>query len=230
MDPIIIKDDFSITQDDSYNNLYTIHFNSYSESLIKSVSKTKILLGATCTNDFNSLTFKANSVKTFKQFQKDHTKIYGSSTICYAILLKMVKSLVYQLSYLISITSQTFIGYNPENIIVINDDKFIYLSNEHLHNMEREYITITCPFEQKDFYMSPEIIKLNQIPSFVHYKCSYFSLGYLLLVSLIGSDIDINTENPHFLIENLPIKGTQLYWLLKRCLDPEPKNRSIIFI
>ena len=114
MDPIIIKDDFSITQDESYNNLYTIHFNSYSESLIKSVSKTKILLGATCTNDFNSLTFKANSVKTFKQFQKDHTKIYGSSNICYAILLKMVKSLVSQLSYLISITSQTFIGDDIE--------------------------------------------------------------------------------------------------------------------
>ena len=32
------------------------------------------------------------------------------------------------------------------------------------------------------------------------------------------------------ILERLSIKGTKLYWLLKRCLDEEPKRRSIIFI
>ena len=69
---IIIKNPtFQIGQDEDNKYIYKIFFSSYNEEIIKSITKTKIILGATTTEKYNTLTFKATSVQTFKQFQED---------------------------------------------------------------------------------------------------------------------------------------------------------------
>ena len=50
----------------------------------------------------------------------------------YNLVLKMTHNLVTQLKYLISHFSQTFLGYSPENLIVIDKHKFVYLCDEFL--------------------------------------------------------------------------------------------------
>ena len=234
---IIIKNPtFQIGQDEDNKNIYKIFFNSYNESIIKSITKTKIILGATTTEKYNTLTFKATSVQTFKQFQEDLERETGEKKMNYELVIKMIHNLAIQLNYLIINNSKTFLGYSPENLIVIDKNKYIYLSNEYLLDIDDEQVIITFPFFQNEFLMSPELLNIKEIPSFINYKVTYFSFGYLILYGLSGDDNLINDnektieEKIKLQMETPSIKNTKLYWLLKRCLVEESKNRSILFI
>jgi hypothetical protein len=175
-------------------------------------------------------------VQSFEEYQKDVEKETGEKKMNYESTLKMTHNLATQLNYLITNNSKTFLGYSPENLIVIDKNKYIYLSNEYLLDIDDEQVIITFPFSQNDFLLSPELLNIKEIPSFINYKVTYFSFGYLILYALLGDDNLINNtdktiqEKIKLLMETTSIKNTKLYWLLKRCLVEEPKNRSIIFI
>jgi hypothetical protein len=157
----------------------------------------------------------------------------------YNLVLKMTHNLVTQLKYLISHFSQTFLGYSPENLIVIDKHKFVYLCDEFLLDIknenDNENVTISYPFTRDDFFMAPELYCIKEIPSFLNYKVSYFSLGCLILFGLLGDDDFIKEDCVEDLqqikkhLDSLIIKNTKLYWLLERCLVEEPTNRSILF-
>ena len=236
MNIIIKNDNFNIGQDQSDNQTFTIFFDSYNEALIKSISKTRIILGATTTEKYRSLTFKATSVLTFFDFQKELERENKSLKLTYNLALKMTHNLVTQLNYLITQFSKTFLGFSPKNLIIIDKSKFVYLCDEFLLDIIKngENLLIKSPFTQDDFFFSPELLSIKEIPSFVNYKVSYFSLGYLILYTLLGDDIDSEDLQEKDKIchrmNTLIIKNTKLYWLLERCLVEEPKNRSILFI
>ena len=220
----MIYDDFKIVQDERNPYIYTIEFSPYinSEPLLHSITKTNILIGTTITNDYKTLQFKAISVKSFTQYKEEQLKKnhYG---ITYQEILLLLNNLVTQMEYLIKHTKHTFIGYHPKNIIVVDDNKYIYLSNEHLHSIKNDNILLTCPFTKKDFFFSPELEKIKEIPSKIHYKTSYYSLA-CLIIDVFKEQEDQEEMNA------LSIKNTKLYWLLKRCLHEEPNKRSILFI
>ena len=96
-------------------------------------------------------------------------------------------------------------------------------------------MTISYPFTRDDFFMAPELYCIKEIPSFLNYKVSYFSLGCLILFGLLGDDDFIKEDCVEDLqqikkhLDSLIIKNTKLYWLLERCLVEEPTNRSILF-
>ena len=247
MNIIIKNENFYIGQgeDEIDNKSFTIFFDSYNEALIKSISKTKIILGATTTEKYKTLSFKAISVQRFSDFQSELERKNKTLKIPYNLVLKMTHNLVTQLKYLITNFSQTFLGYSPENLIVIDKHKFVYLCNDFLldikngndynNDNDNDYnVLISYPFTRDDFFMAPELYCIKEIPSFVNYKVSYFSLGYLILYTLLGDDIDSEDLQEKDKIchrmKTLIIKNTKLYWLLERCLVEEPKNRSILFI
>ena len=118
----------------------------------------------------------------------------------------MVRSLTKQLNYLIEKEYCTIIGYTEDEIIVINDEKFAFLGSELIANLDSNsyedqhehedqdledqdsdlnlnpiFATINCPFNSNDFFFSPEIVRLKEIPARVHYKIAYFSLACLLI-------------------------------------------------
>jgi hypothetical protein len=239
---IIIKNDgFYIGQgqDEIDNKSFTIFFDSYNEALIKSIAKTKIILGATTTEKYKTLSFKAISVQKFSDFQCELDRKNKTLKMPYNLILKMTHNLVTQLKYLISHFSQTFLGYSPENLIVIDKHKFVYLCDEFLLDIKNENdnnnVTISYPFTRDDFFMAPELYCIKEIPSFLNYKVSYFSLGCLILFGLLGDDDFIKEKCVEGLqqikkhLDSLIIKNTKLYWLLERCLVEEPRNRSILF-
>ena len=241
MNIIIKTDNFYIGQDQLDNQTFTIFFDSYNEALIKSLLKTRIILGATTTEKYRSLTFKATSVLTFFNFQKELERENKSLKLTYNLALKMTHNLVTQLNYLITQFSKTFLGFSLKNLIIIDKSKFVYLCDEFLLDIIKngengEKILIKSPFTRDDFFFSPELLSVKEIPSFVNYKVSYFSLGYLILSCLLGYDMESDSEDlPEkdkisHRMTTLYIKNTKLYWLLERCLVEEPKNRSILFI
>ena len=56
--------------------------------------------------------------------------------------------------------------------------------------------------------MSPELLNIKEIPSFINYKVAYFSFGYLILYGLSGDDNLLN-DNEKTIQERIP-KETQI--------------------
>jgi hypothetical protein len=228
---IISNNEYKIQQYE--DNLYKILFYLPSEALIKSLVKTNIVIGSTVTNNYKVIQLKATSIKSFQQFKKEQGQLD------FTIITAMIQSLVIQLSYLIRNCAKTFIGYNPERIIVIDNNKFIYITNEYLLDIvDNDKAIISFPFikdmKKKEFYMAPELISLEQIPAKLDYKLIYYSFGCLITYCLIEdqsfSEQDTSIEIITNYLNNSYVKGTKIYWLLKRCLELDIKKRCIIFI
>ena len=239
MNIIIKNDNFKIGQDEKDKTSFTIFFDSYNEALIKSISKTKIILGATTTEKYKTLSFKASNVKTFLDFQKELERENKANKMPYNLILRMTHNLVIQLNYLIKHFSKTFLGFSHKNLIIVDKTKFMYVCDEFLLDINHdENLLISFPFTHDDFFFAPELIHVKEIPSFLHYKVTYFSLGSLILHALLGEYdlINWNEEDKlrqtklKWLLNALLIKNTKFYWLLERSLVEEPKNRCLLFI
>jgi len=235
MDKIILKrDNVKITNE---NKVFNIEFKFSAYSLINSLIKTRIIQGGSTDDTYKSIIFKASSVKTLEEYQNDKMKIQGKKNILISDIAKMIRTLSIQLNYLIECESSTIIGYNPEDIIVINDEKFAFIGSELIANIDLNMATISCPFSANDFFVSPELLDIKEIPSKVHFKVAYFSLGLLLIYMLLADDefyIDYlkhkHSEKILDWLNNHPIKNTRIFWLLSRCLVEDPKSRTIILI
>lgn len=222
MSEFLSTDEFSIYKNEKDNTLFTIEFTISSESLINSMIKTKQIIGTSINDDNTSLTFRASSIKSLKKY------ISKRENITYDNTLKLIWDLTKQLHYLITIEHECFYEYIIENIIVIDDDKFIYISNEDLLKLSKtNKIQFTKPFNREGF-ISPEILKINKIPSELNYKTIYYSLAVLAVYFLFDKNINNNDLSNE---ENLkPIVGTKLFGLLLRCLYEDPERRTIIYI
>ena len=237
---IISKDNFKIIQIDK--STFKIEFNDPNPLLINSLIKTKLILGSTISDDYTLIRFKAQSVKSLQQFQED--KYNKKLSVAEAAIL--TANLAVQLHYIIDAESHTILGYAPKNIIVINDKTFAFLDSELITKIEEnEQLLISSPFSHTDFFVSPELLKIKVLPSYIHFKTAYFSLACLVVYTLLSNDQfyfkylqqqeDEARVKPEALeiincLNNHPIKHTKLYWLLSRCLGEEPEKRSIIHL
>lgn len=83
--------------------------------------------------------------------------------------------------------------------------------------IKNNLITFLSPFSQKDKFLAPEIKKLCEIPSKLHYKCIYHSLGALASYCLFD---DYNKLDQ--------IKYTKVYWSILQCMNEDCERRNII--
>jgi serine/threonine protein kinase len=236
MDEIEINDNVKIIKE---NDSYKIEFKTMQYELINSLLKTRIINGGSTDESYKFIYLKANKVITLKEYQNENKVKNGRLGILVSDAVKMLKSLVVQLNYLISKESCTILGYSPEEIIVINDEKFAYLGSELVAKIDEEsnMAMISCPYSTSDFFVSPELLKIKELPSYVHFKTAYFSLALLIIYMLLG-DKDFYTEylnhkhseNILTFLNNHPVKNSNFYWLLSRCLVEDAKDRSIILI
>ena len=234
--PIYENDTLKILENVS-TGIYEVEMRRPSMMLINSLIKTKLIGSAMVAENYRRIRFRASSVKSLTKFHEEQRVKTGGICLSISVVANMLLTLSTQLNYLIGKYSHTIVGYTTENIIVINDDTFVVVCDEYFTEIANNKIQIRSPFTTTDFYVSPEMLKIERLPSMVHFKTSYFSLGCLLLLFLSTreelykeylKDKDVLT-----LIEGLdgrPIKGTKLYWTIQRCLDEVAENRSIILI
>lgn len=238
MERVILKNDnYEIIS--KGKSQFIIKFENSSYKIINSLIKTRIIQGLSADENYKLIKFKAESVKSLKEFKDSCYIKYGKPGLIVSDIAKMIRSLVMQLTYLSDNELSTIIGYAPENIIVINDEKFAFLGSELVAPFDEvtENAMISCPFNTSDFFVSPELLKIKEIPGYVHYKTSYFSLACLLLFAISGDDefykdflIHKEPEKMLDILNNHPIKNTRIYWFLSRCLIEVSKNRSIIYL
>jgi len=250
---IIINDNVKIKKE---HNIYQLEFKTSNYELIKSLLKTRIIQGGSTDETYKRIYFKADQVKTLKQYKHDKKMITGKRVLSVSDIAKLIRCLVTQLNYLIEIENHTVLGYNPEEILVINDTTFAYIGTELIEKIDEDtqQVMISCPYSPKDFFFSPELLAIKEIPSYIHFKTSYFSLGLLIIYSALEEDEEFYSEyiknkystnhNTHSIndntytinhnilnvLNNHPIKNTKIFWLLSRCLVEEAKDRSIILL
>jgi len=178
--------------------------------------------------DSKSIFFNASSVTTLKEFQQTLT----NPNVKYQKTLDLILSLGQQLEYLIETENVSFYEYNPENVIVIDEKIFIYLSNKLMRvsssssSSGKRTMEFMFPFiRAPNLLISPELTKIQSIPCIVNHKTIYYSLGLLSTFFLL------NEVNSEFSLEKLNfMKHTKLYWLLLRCLDLDPLKRTIVYL
>jgi hypothetical protein len=224
-------------------NQVKIEFTRTSYPIIHSLLKSRIIPGASSDTEFKLLTFSANTVKTLNQYLKESRFDEHFSQI--QIVSNLIKLLSKQLHYLMEYTSHTILGYNPSHIIIINDSIPVYIDTEFVIEMEStSFTTISYPFSTNDFFVSPELLNIWEIPSQVNYKTTYFSLACLAIYILLDCSAEFYNEyikqyqnqqkySPNSILQyldNHPIKETKIYWLLSRCLVEQPESRVILFI
>ena len=222
----VYNSDFVNIVEGPHKGIFKINFAYPSRALINSLIKTKIIQGGTATDDYKTLQFKANTVTT----------LIRNKTAAFAA--QITSSLATQLNYLITAESRTIIGYAPENIIVINGKKSAFIGSEWVVELEGTMFQLTYPFGPTDFFVSPELFKVKELPAYVHYKTAYFSLACLIAHVLLGTEHEyyneyLKNKNPETILtylNNHSINGTKLYWLLSRCLINDPRKRSILYI
>jgi hypothetical protein len=231
---IYANDTFKITE---YNNIFTIEFEYPNPLILESLIKTHIISGAASLDDYKTIKFKATKVQTFIQYQEEQKRIKGSPKLRINDGAYMVSTLTAQLNYLIAIKSHAILDYNKKNILVINDSKFVCIHSDLLTEIENDQMLISCPFTETDFFVSPEMLKIKELPSYVHYKAAYFSLGCLIIYALLGDtefydeylkEREVDKMTAYF--KNHAIKDTKIFWLLSRCLVEDPLKRSIIYL
>lgn len=237
MSEIYSNDNLKIIEDKK-KTIFRIEFLYPNEILINSLIKTRIIQGGTASDDYQTLRFKATSVKSFKQYQEEKIRNQGTSRLTINESASLIVNLSSQLKYLITKETRTIIGYSPENIIIINDKIFAFLGSDLFAEIEENNnVLISYPFSTNDFFVSPELLKIKELPSYIHYKTAYFSLACLVIYVLLSDDefyIEyLNNPTSSKILNYLnfhPIKDTKLYFLLSRCIDEESEKRSIIFI
>ena len=209
------------------NKLFTIELLSANEPLMASIARSKQLAGATFTDDYKTIYFRASSVKTFTQYRED---LIAVRRLDYESALRMVSVLSNQLECLIKQYRKAFYLFSPDNLIVVNDDKFIYVSSDHLVDVSPDDATVvfTRPFSKTCGFVSPEILMIDTIPTKIDLRTIYFGFGALVVFCLLNTKIQTgDVEKAWFLDE---IKGTKLYWFLMRCLNEDQTKRCLLYI
>jgi hypothetical protein len=205
------------TENDKNHCYYTIKINQPDRSLLLSLTKSGVLLGATISDQYQIITFRANKVE---MYHNNKRQTYETALQCFYHLSK-------QIEYLITKENKCFYRLDPKKIIVIDDNKYIYVNtthNELLEIEEGENLVLYLPF-QKNAFDSPEIKKVTQIPAKIHYKTLYYSLAKFILFLLSNDESEEEQQE-----EMKKIKGTKLFYTLERCLQEESKKRSLLFI
>jgi hypothetical protein len=141
----------------------------------------------------------------------------------------MIHDLSKQIAYL-ETNLLAFIGYNIEDILVINYDTFFIINTSRLLKIDpsTNYINIYSPIE-KPYFSSPELNELTKLPSKIDYRASYYSLGALIL--FCSTNIYIFAELKEDDRDILkPIYYTKIYWFLRRCFHETGNKRILLFI
>ena len=124
-----------------------------------------------------------------------------------------------------------FYGFDINDILTI-DNRFILCSTQYLLPVIEDNIIFYQPIKIP-YFSSPEILKLTNLPSEINYKCSFYSLGVLVVFYLfknyllVGNEIKSVEEIEQIL---LPFNNTKIYWFIKRCLEENINNRVLLLI
>jgi hypothetical protein len=211
--------DFKITKISEFTYTLKIH-GEYALVLYQSIKK--VLKTINYDQEGSFIFFSAENVVQFKE--------YLLTSMTYKNCIKMIDDLTKQMLYIKKI-GYAFYGFNINDILII-DDTFIFCGAQHLLPLVDDSMIFYCPIKTP-YFSSPEIIELTTLPSEVNYKCSFYSLGVLVIFCLLNKYLLVGNEIKG--VEDIekvisPLYNTKIYWFIKRCLDEDIDKRVLLLI
>ena len=79
---------------------------------------------------------------------------------------------------------------------------------------------------KNNLFISPELKEVKTIPSSLHFKSSYYSIGMLVLYCINNENFEKKDGNEILEV----ILETKLYFAIKRCIEIESIDRFLLFI
>jgi len=232
----------------NHNHKHSIFFSYANEPLIKSIVSQEILPKCSQTN-YNVINFNADKVERLIDYRNPNTNANTNTTHQLENVTQMLYDLSSQLNYLMQRYSKCFLGYYSTNVLVISYEgvkRFVYIpKSEDICDIVDNTLRVSHPFTRHKLYESPETLAIKCIPSFINRKSIYYSLGCLVLDGLRFANgdrfmlkhacIDETCYEDYIernlkLLEDSFLKGSKLYYCLKRCLQKEADDRSCIYM
>jgi hypothetical protein len=171
--------------------------------------------------DKNELYFKAKNVSSLQDFIKNMN---------YDQCVNLIGFISKQIEYLTKYQF-TFIGFDLQDIIVVDEYIFFVSSTQYLYPIINNNITFYIPFK-KPYFASPELLEFLELPGHITSKSCYYGIGVLVVYCLLGEYLlkgnDIKTDSEIDIILK-PIYLTKMYWFLKRSLKLLEKDRYLLF-
>jgi hypothetical protein len=198
---------------------YSLKINGEYAAILNNMIK-KYLTSSYYDRESETIFFSSESIMPFKEY------LLSKPNNC----IRMIDDLTKQIKYLYN-NGYGFYGFDVNDIIII-DGIFIFCSAEYLLPLDQDTIVFRCPIKLP-YFSSPELFKLTNLPAEVNYKCIYYSLGVLVVLCvlnkylLVGNEIKTAEEIDVILT---PIKGTKIYWFIKRCIHEDILKRTLLFI
>jgi hypothetical protein len=245
MKELIMNENFTIyKKKDIYELKLENKKYSLRNKLINSLLITNIIKSGYNNENKDKIILKLNSIESLNDFldrKKKDFKITKNINTINNIIKKIINDLVIQLNYLLENENSIFLGYNIENIIVINEDTFVFLDLNLIVDLDEKLnINIYYPYERDDFYFSHELNEIKNLPSKISYKTCYYSLGYLiinLIIKLYDKDnllkLNLNDEKINEILDNLineNLISYKLYYFLQKCLERNIEDRFLLYI
>jgi hypothetical protein len=127
------------------------------------------------------------------------------------------------------------------------DPQFLFLNDRLIFELDEDgTLIVDHALKPKHAFMSPELSEwlqaqqpqaqqpqaqqpqAQQPQAQLHFKTVYYSVAQLVIYFLLNVDrIPHDADDIAYLN---PIKNTQLYWFLLRCLNPVPAERKYVYI
>lgn len=174
----------------------------------------------------NSIIFSAENVTSFKQYLLEQK----NKTISHLTCIRLIDNITKQLLCLKHL-GFGFYGFNVNDIVTI-DNTFILCSTQYMLPLYDESFIFTSPIKMP-YFSSPELFDITSLPFEVSYKCCYYSLGLLVVFSLLNIYLLVDNElKSSEKIDKIlePLYNTKIYWFLKRCFDDDINNRKLLLV
>lgn len=186
----------------------------------------KVVKTAHFDNETNTIIFSAENVKPFKEYLLEQRNQKISHLTC----IKIIDDLTKQILFLKKI-GYGFYGFDINDILTI-DNTFIFCSTQYMLPLNNDSFIFTSPIKHP-YFSNPELFKLTSLPFEINYKCCYYSLGLLVVFSLLNIYLLVGNELKNY--EEIgkildPLYNTKIYWFLKRCFDDDINNRKLLLV
>lgn len=221
---------YNATEDMSSDHLYlyqlAIHDKEYFPLLCKSIIKTDILSLSFIDYETHTFFFHATRAEPLVSFLKK------KKSLTYLECVHCIENISKQMIFLKE-NGYAFSGFDIEDILVVDEDIFMVVCGEYICSIgDFSSLYFYTPFK-KPAFSNPELLEISSLPSSIHYRSSYYSLGTLIVFCFFNQYLLVGNE--YKTLEEIeimldPIFHTKLYWFLKRCFHEHAKQRTLLFI
>ena len=154
------------------------------------------------------------NLQTLKKSEKSLNNILKTENLSHNNIIDLIQDLDIQLE-LLADKKKGLLFLSDKDIYYINNHYIIMNENE-IYDIVDNQLQINKPFNKNEQFLAPEIKTISKLPAVVNKSTVYYSIG-LLISGLIKTPLE-------------EIKNSKLYFMIKRCLQPNPNNRFFIYI